>query len=662
MERPSVLIADNNQLFLAAVGDLYREMGYEVRTARDGIEALEELQRRRPDLMVLDLIMPRIDGGQLCAMVKGKPELSGVRVIILSGILADEIQDARSIGADAYIAKMPFEQIALQLREVSAALLERPPGSVPLIQGFDRMYRREVVLELLQERRTRRAILDSLSEGILELSDDGRLLGANRAFERIVGRPESAMLSRPLDEIFPSGAAGVRAMMTEASQGTPVIEATLDHEERILQVKLHRLRPDEAPDDDEVIRAMREAASGAAGCPADIASGVGYTLLVQDVTQKVKADRDRERLRARLAHSEKMSAIGLLVSGLAHELNNPLTSVLGYAQLLLQRHKDPSLVQELERIADGATRCRGIVENLLVFARSVRPARVRLDVNELLLEAVASHRDRLQDIGADLSLELGPDLPAISVDRAQVTQALEHVVDNAARALAAWPGPRSLSIGSSVRGGRVHIEIADSGPGIPDEIAGQIFEPFFTTREVGKGSGLGLSASYGIVTAHGGRIQVSSGPRKGATVKIDLPVAAEGAPESEAPAPHLASGSRRILIVDDEAVVLELLADLLEVDQHRIDTAASGREGLEKLLANDYDLVVLDLRMPDMPGQQVYERLAHERPALLRKLMFITADTLTGESRGFLEGTRRPWLQKPFSIDAFMKQARSILS
>ena len=203
------------------------------------------------------------------------------------------------------------------------------------------------------------------------------------------------------------------------------------------------------------------------------------------------------------------------------------------------------------------------------------------------------------------------------------------------------------------------MEIRDSGPGIPPEAAGRIFEPFFTTRPVGQGTGLGLSASYGIVTAHGGRIQAANVPAGGVLVTMDLP----GRPaEAAAPLTAGSAGSpRHILIVDDEVVVVELLADLLEGTNHRIDTATSGREGLRKLMADDYDLVVLDLRMPDMPGQVLYERLAADRPAMLNALMFITADTLTPEVRGFLDRTRRPWLQKPFAIESLLERARAIL-
>lgn len=662
--RPSVLIADNNAFYLATIGDLYREMGFDVRVARDGIEALEQINASCPDLLVLDLIMPRIDGAQVCSLVKGRPGLSRVRVIILSGILADEIDDVASIGADAYVAKMPMEQIAAELREVTRALLDEAPGPTPRIHGFDKMYRREVVIELLSERRTRREILDSLSEGILELSDDGRLLAANRAFETMSGRARAEMLSLRLDEIFPTSRIRFESLYAELRAGAPLASATLEHAGRVLHVTLHRLaRPAGSDEDDTLARAMRASSPA----PRHETAAMGFTLLVQDVTQRAQAERERERLRARLAQSEKMSAIGLLVSGLAHELNNPLTSVLGYAQLLQQRHADPSLRADLGKIVTGANRCKGIVEDLLVFARSAHPVKSPVDLNEVLLEVAAAFRERVQEIQGDLALDLAPDLPRLTADRVQIAQAVEHVLDNAVQALAGWQGRRRIMLRTSAEAGRVRIEVADSGPGIPVSMLGKVFEPFFSTRPVGQGAGLGLSAAYGIVTAHRGRIVASSPPEGGALLRIELPSVLEArtetldAAEAAGPLPVQDSG-RSILIVDDESIVVELLADLFSDGGHRIDTAMSGREGLRKLRANTYDLIVLDLRMPDLPGQQVYEELKRERPDLLPRILFITADTLTPEVRGFLDDTLRPWLQKPFSIESLMDRARAILA
>ncbi|HKY33965.1 MAG TPA: response regulator [Candidatus Polarisedimenticolia bacterium] len=657
---PSVLIADNNDFYLQSIGDLYRELGFEVRTARDGMEALQRIRQRRPDLLVLDLIMPRIDGAQLCALIKARPELSPVKVIILSGILADEIQDVESIRADAYVAKMPLAQIAAALKAISSDLLGGASSDAPLIYGFEKMYRREVVLELLQQRRTQRAILDSLSEGIVELSEDGRLLAVNDPFERIAGRSESDLLSLTLEEVLPGASAEVASLFQTLASGSSLAASEAAHRGRDLFLKLHRLAAEE--DEDRPLRqAMKEAAGqGLARAPA---RRPGFTLLVEDVTDKVKAERDREALRARLAQSEKLSAIGLLVSGLAHELNNPLTSVFGYAQLLRQRHPDARMQADLGQIVEGARRCRTIVEELMSFARGVRPRKEPLDLNAVVLDVTASHRDALSAAGARLSLDLAPRLGEVMADRALIAQALDHVLDNAVKALAEARGGRLVTIATFEREDRAVIEVADNGPGIPEELLGKVFQPFFTTRRVGQGAGLGLSAAYGIVRAHSGSLTASSRPGGGAVLRLGLPLAGAGqhesgpAGESEEALPR----GCRVLIVDAETVVVELLADFFEGMVERIDTAATGHEGLRKARTASYDLILADVGMPDLPGERFWRELAAERPEAMNRLLFLSSGEPPAERRAFLEATGAACLMKPFSLEQLASRVRAIL-
>jgi len=389
---------------------------------------------------------------------------------------------------------------------------------------------------------------------------------------------------------------------------------------------------------------------------------------VEDITARTRAEGEREQLRSRLAQSEKMSALGLFVAGAAHELNNPLTSVLGYAQLLLQNDKAADVHKELEKIASGASRCKTILENLMAFARSNRPAKVPLDFNALLMESLAGYRERLRDAGIEVELEFASGLPETLADPLQILQAFHAILDNALKALTDFPGRRQLTITSSSASSRIAIEFSDTGPGIPQEILGKVFEPFFTTRQVGQGKGLGLSVAYGMVTAHAGRIQAKNRNEGGAHVRLEFPIISRQeaivAPEPRsgieplrAPAPE-----RRILIVDDESVVQELLVDILESGDHRIDTASNGKEGLRRIEEKEYDLIILDLRMPDMSGQQMYEALSRSRPELLGRLIFITADTLTPDVAQFLKSVGNPCLTKPFAVDTVMERVESVLA
>jgi signal transduction histidine kinase/CheY-like chemotaxis protein len=539
------------------------------------------------------------------------------------------------------------------------------------------MYRREVVLELLQERRASRITLDSLSEGIAELSQDRRILVSNRAFQQIAGVPLGTMIARPLEEVFREGRPLLLGMFDEVDRGAPSATGVIRLGNRDLQINLHRIDSSVDPsdglpgDDDGLPAGVRTAVRRAARTAPKVNletmfNTVSYTVLVEDITQRVNAERERETLRSRLAQSQRMSAIGLFVAGAAHELNNPLTSVLGYSQLLLERRRASEFRVELERIAAGASRCKTILENLMAFARSNRPAKSLMDLNALLVESLSTYTERLRNAGVEVNLDLAPVLPATLADPLRIVQAFGCVIDNALRALSEVKGARSLAISSKAVAGTIIVEITDNGPGIPEEILSKVFEPFFTTRQVGQGAGLGLSVAYGMVTAHAGRISLHNRPDGGARIRLEFPVMTQEKEAGVEPfhaTPQLAASpaSRRILIVDDEAVVQELLVDMLKNGRDLIDTASNGHEGLRKIGGHEYDLIILDLRMPDMTGQQMYEELARLRPDLLGRLMFITADTLTPEVDRFLKIVGNPCLTKPFAVEAVMERVETIL-
>jgi len=630
--------------------DFYTGLGVDVRLAADGIEALQLIEEKRPDLLVLDLIMPRIDGAQICAWIRERESYRDIPVIILSGILSDEIEGIENIRADAFLAKMPIDRIGDELRSLTTDLLSGPRPARPRMHGFEKMYRREVVQELLLERRTRRNIMDSLSEGIVELSEERRLLKSNAAFERLCGRPLGELLSRRLDEVFPECGAVLDGLMGTLERGEPVATAQVRHGDKDLEIKLHRV--------------AAEPSAPATPAP-DAWPSTGYALLVEDITQRIRIEKERERLRSRLAQAEKMSAIGQFVAGAAHEINNPLTSVLGYAQLLLEKCEDEMWSPDLEKIVAGGTRCKTIVDKLMLFARRINAHKVPTDINGLVLEVVSGHRERLNNLGARLELDLAPDLPHLHAGVEMLALAVEHVLDNAVRALSEITGQRWVSIATSLRGARIRIEIRDSGPGIPEEHLGKIFDPFFSTRAVGEGSGLGLSVTYGIVADHGGRIIASNRPGGGASVEIELPLR----PAGMRPGSGLGAGGaavderhRRVLIIESEAAVVEQLADVLENFDHRIETVSAALDGLRMIQEEDYDLILVDVSMPDMTPDQMYDELARNCPESLDRVVFL-ADAGAGETtRQFLTHRAGRYLERPFSIQSIVETVRSVLT
>jgi len=663
MKTRRVVIADNNEFYRQVLGDFYRELGWEVRLASEGIEALELVTSTVPDLLILDLIMPCLDGATLCAHIKGNELHRNIPVVILSGILADEIDNRDAIGADAWIAKMPLPELQAALRETTEILVAGK-GSQPLMRGFDKMYRREVVLELLADRKLHRDILDSLSEGIAELSRDRRLLSTNRSLQELTGLPAASLLSRPMTEIFTDSRPVIEEMFAEVDRGARMACRRIGREGRALEVKLHSF-----PHRGAAAQAMVAAARDTEKVKLEaMLESVGYTMLVEDITDRVKAESDRLRLADRLAGSDKLASVGLLASGAAHELNNPLTAVLGQAQLLALK-VPPELRGSAESIAAAARRCRAIVENLSAFARFVRPQRAAADLNDLLRDALAECRERMVACTIDLEVDLAGDLPAIQADGAQVRRAFQAIMDNAVRALGDCNSVRRLRVSTSWSADKVTVTFEDSGPGIPPAVLGRIFDPFFTTREVGDGTGLGLSVAWGVVTGHGGKIRAANRGSGGASIMLEFPrksaqIVHGGPPAAEtraAPEPALQPRGRRVLIADEVVVVQELLVDMLEEGEHHIDTAVTGADAMSRAVSDDYDLLIVDMRLPDMTGRQIYDQLADLRPEMLRRLVFMTAGPVPAETEEFLRRTGAPCLVKPFEVARALSVVEEIL-
>jgi two-component system NtrC family sensor kinase len=367
-------------------------------------------------------------------------------------------------------------------------------------------------------------------------------------------------------------------------------------------------------------------------------------------------------LQQQLIQSEKLSAIGELISGIAHELNNPLTGVMGYSQLLqLRQDLDDRAKESLLKINNLALRCQKIVQNLLSFARKQKPERKLSDINEILERTVELRSYEMQVNNVELVRELERDLPKTIADAHQLQQVFLNVLTNAEQAMLEANGRGRLAIRtrSDRIDNRIEIEIQDDGPGIPEAHLTKIFDPFFTTKQVGKGTGLGLSLSYGIIKEHGGNIYARTRPGGGATFTIELPLISR---LQEAPAltPDLTPEAfhfenlvrdKRILVVDDEKYILDFFVEVFQMFPIRVDTANNGRAAMEKMRQKEYDLIITDFKMPEMSGKELFEWVRSERPQLERHIIFVTGDTVSAETRSFFENTPNRYLAKPFKIE-----------
>jgi len=371
----------------------------------------------------------------------------------------------------------------------------------------------------------------------------------------------------------------------------------------------------------------------------------GLILIARDVSeQKKEAATAQQR--------DKLSRIGEVMAGVAHELNNPLSGVLGFAQLLQQKDPNGEHRREVERILDCANRCQKVVRSLLMFARPTGSERRPLGLNGVLEKTVDLLARDLKADGIEVVKELEPRLPFILADFHQVQQVLTNLITNAQQAMKVAHGRGRLVLRTFSREGHAAVSVGDDGPGIPPEILPRIFDPFFSTKKVGKGTGLGLSISYGIVLDHGGEILVDSEPGRGAVFTAVFPQAAMQV-EDVASRPVTVEGparGSRILAVDDEPILLDLYMEILRGMGHSVDTASGGAEALRKLEHERYDIVITDIKMPQISGVELYRRAQGLRPEMRHQFIFITGDVNFLSEAQHSAITDCPCLLKPVDV------------
>jgi PAS domain S-box-containing protein len=374
--------------------------------------------------------------------------------------------------------------------------------------------------------------------------------------------------------------------------------------------------------------------------------------LLKEIAERQRAEDQLQEQQEALFQREKLAAMGSLLASVAHELNNPLSVVMVQADLLSEEVREEALAERIKLINQSAERCVSIVQNFLALARRTPPQRSHVELNAIIDEAMTLLAYPLRVDNVDVQQNLADDLPPLWADRHQLHQVLINLITNAHQALRERPTPRRLELTTRYDSvaSMVTLEVADTGPGIPPALQERIFEPFFTTKPPGVGTGLGLPFCRGIIEGHGGTISVESQVSRGAVFRIKLPVEAVPVTVSEIPVPEalLPVKGKAILIIDDEPGIVSALAYLLRRDGYYVDTASNGRRALEQLQGQPYDLILCDLRMPELDGPGLYQEIAAHLPHLLSRMIFLTGDTLSPEAREFLEKAGVARLNKPF--------------
>jgi len=364
---------------------------------------------------------------------------------------------------------------------------------------------------------------------------------------------------------------------------------------------------------------------------------------------------EQRQIEDQMRQNEKLAALGQMVAGAAHELNNPLAIILGLAQLQRGAGIPSAMQMDMKGIEDAAMRARAIVQQLLTFARRSRPQPQPVDLAPLIHATLARMAQSLEANAIQTVIDIPDDRCVISGDLDQIEQVLFNILNNAVQALATNQpaAPRELRISAECDGDNVHLAIVDSGPGIAPDHLPHIFDPFFTTRSIGEGTGLGLAIVHAIVQQHRGRVWAQNNPERGMTLHVQLRAA-----ESEEP--RVAEGRHgptksgaRILVVDDEELIRTVVRRMLAEHSFLVDAVASGEEALGCAQGQDYDLILCDLHMPGLDGQALYQRLHQLRPS--QRWLILTGDTMGEPSRAFLERTGLPVLAKPFTQDQLLE-------
>ncbi|MHB1148852.1 MAG: GAF domain-containing protein [Thermoleophilia bacterium] len=478
---------------------------------------------------------------------------------------------------------------------------------------------------------------DSVSEGIVIVNTEHRVVRLNKAAAEMVSSDNiDELVGRKCYEVI-HGVCGQRdgCPMTVAVLGCePVRSEQATADGRILELTVDPIF------DDQGIKQ-------------------GAVHFLRDITEAA-------RMRQQLVQSEKMVAVGKLVAGVAHEINNPLTGVIGYSQLLLSRQLDEKTKRDVEQIYHEAERATKIVRHLLSFARKHQSERRLVNLNQVIQESLELKAYDLKVNNIEVVEELDAALPLTAVDAHQLQQVFLNLITNAEQEMMAANSGGLLKVSTLGQGQTIRLSFSDNGPGIDEEIRERVFDPFFTTKDVGQGTGLGLSVCFGVIEEHKGTIMVDSSYAGGASIVIELPVTSlvplmidETIPVN---LPVQQERVGKILLVDDESSIRNMLRETLKRVGHDVDTARDGQVALTMLKQKHYDCIVSDVKMPGIDGTTLHRMINDTDPVLAGTFIFVSGDTVSPETRSYLAESGNPYLAKPFSLDALQVELQKMLS
>ena len=499
-------------------------------------------------------------------------------------------------------------------------------------------------------------LLDALHEGVFvgtvrphSAGDDGVTLVANTALKRLFGQaaetPDASIV--PLaSERFAEPQARAEFFDRLASEG-----ALTSYPVRMLRV-------------DASVVLVEITAQAEVDRQRDV---VQIEAVFRDTTE-LRRLKDRSRdLYQQLLQAEKLAVLGQTISQVAHELNNPLATILGWAERMQEQNADSKSKRGADAIVAATERATRIVRDLLTYSKPRPSTRSMIDLNHVVRETLELRAEEQAANNIDVVTALAAGLPPVFADAHRVQQVLLNLMNNAEQAMVASHGRGSLVVRTwhDAALNTVSFDVSDDGPGLAPEIRTRIFDAFFTTKPVGEGTGLGLAVAYNIVKDHGGRIRVDSEPGRGTSFVVDLPVSATSEPPPPPPPAPLPKESFRdasVLVVEDEHLLANAMREGLQDAGLKVDVAGDGEEALARIRKGGYDAVICDLKMPRVSGMMIYRAIAAGTPSLARRVIFVTGDVAATDAERFLAESGCRWLVKPFRTDALLRAVRDTLA
>jgi len=638
--RKKILVVDNNPLILELMTDLLEKEGHQVLAVEDGLSALGSLKTYIPDVIFVDLIMPNIGGKKLCQIIRAMPDLKDAYLVILSAIAAEEEPDIAKLGVNAYIAKGPFDEMKQHVLNALDQSHRTTEDMQEKIVGVEGIFPREITSELLAGTKSFEVIVNSMQEGIIEITSQHRMVYVNPSALSIIGRPEEKLLGLRFFEIFDGSDRTRTEKLLEKFSAEPQIiteESPLTLNSRLISLNIIPVNGDEQK----------------------------AIIILNDITDRKRAEEEQEKLEAQLQQAQKMEAMGTLAGGIAHDFNNLLMGILGNASVMLatmeSANPDYEKLKTIEKLVRSGS---NLTSQLLGYARKGRYVVKPINLNQLVEETTETFgRTRKEII---IHQDLAEDLLAVEAEEGQIEQVLFNLYVNAADAM---PSGGNLILRTSngtheemkgklyqpKTGNYVVLEVTDTGKGMDKETVNRIFDPFFTTKEMGRGTGLGLASAYGIIKGHGGYIEADSEEGKGTTFTVYLPATEKRVEKKVTTTEQIVRGSETILLVDDEELIRDVGGLMLPEIGYKVLLARSGEDAIKiyKEKGEEIDLVILDIVMPGLGGGETYDKLKEVDPEI--KVLLSSGYSIDGTAQEILDRGCKGFIQKPFDMAELSK-------